>query len=321
MTSDRFAHPLLAVNIDNVDESLLDWSDPNRSHSFYDLTRDAEQLMKGREDLCHSAFGQIRHWPPGEVAVDGPEGAAKSALRKSKFINPKQNNVSWSSKVTCKTYSKDDPNHYNSFNANVSISEGMNFNGHADPIYDPHAQNEARVYKDNPQAQPGFEPFGPNDDNLQNNNHTQQQHQNHLPPNQHFDQYYGTGLDYANQIPDPMYGDSQDQDFNQSSGDSSWEGSDGTGSYQQSNSSGTAGSQSQSYNSSYNSALSGSGSNSVAESGSQGESESAASSRGSASYADENLDGLGEYDESEVYENDQFGDSGSYSRGELPPVT
>ncbi|KAL7436768.1 hypothetical protein ACHAXH_007776 [Discostella pseudostelligera] len=321
VTSDRFAHPLLAVNIDNVDESLLDWSDPNRSHSFYDLTRDAEQLMKGREDMCHGAFGQIRHWPPGEVAVDGAEGAAKSALRRSKFINPKQNSVSWSSKVTCKTYSKDDPNHYNSFNANVSISEGMNFNGRTDPIYDPHAQNEARVYKDNPQAQPGFDPFGPNDGNLQSNNHTQQPHQNHLPPNQHFDQYYGTGLDYPNQIPDPMYGDSQDQDFNQSSGGSSWEGSDGTGSYQQSNSSGTAGSQSQSYNSSYNSALSGSGSNSVAESGSQGESESAASSRGSASYADENLDGLGEYDESEVYENDQFGDSGSYSRGELPPVT
>lgn len=300
------------MNIDNVDDSLLGWSDPHNSHSFYDLTRDAEQLMKGREDICHRAFGQIRHWPPGEVAVESGERGAKSALRKSKFVNPKQNSVSWSSKVTCKTYSKDDPNNYNSFNANVSISEGMNFNGHADPIYDPHAQNEARVYKENPVAEPGFDAF-------QSNDHTQQSQQ-HLPSDHHFDPYYGTGLDYANQIPDAMYGDSQSQDFNQSSGGSSWEGSDGTGSHQQSNSSGTAGSQSQSYNSSYNSAMSGTGSNSEAESGSQGGSESAVSSRGSTSYSDENLDELGEYDESEIYE-DQLGDGGSYTQGDLPPMT
>lgn len=319
MNSNRFAHPLLAVNIDDVDESLLGWSDPHRSHSFYDLTRDAEELMKGREDICHRAFGQIRHWAPGGVPVEGGEGAAKSALRKSKFINPKQNNVSWSSKVTCKTYSKDDPNNYNSFNANVSISEGMNFNGHADPIYDPHAENEARVYKENPSAQPVFDPLGPNDANIQSNDYTHQPEQNHFPSNHHFDPYYGTGLDYANQIPDPMYGDSQSQEqFHESSGGSSWEGSESTGSQQQSNSSGTAGSQSQSYNSSY---TSGSASNSVAESGSQGESESAESSRGGTSYSDENLDELVEHDGSEIYENDQFGDSGSYTQGDLPPMS
>ena len=317
MTSNRFAHPLLAVNIDYVDDSLLGWSDPHRSHSFYDLTRDAEQLMKGREDICHRAFGQIRHWPPGEVAAEGGEGAAKSALRKSKYVNPKQNSVSWSSKVTCKTYSKDDPNNYNSFNANVSISEGMNFNGHADPIYDPHAQNEARVYKENP-APILFDPHGPNDVNVLNNDNTQQPLQNQLPYSQHFDPYYDTGLDYANQMPDPMYGDSQSQNFNQTFGDSSWEGSDGTGSFEQSNSSG-AGSQSQSYNSSYNSASSGSGSKSEAGSGSQGGSECAESSRGSTNYSDENLDELGAYDENEVYEN--VSQSGSYIQGELPPMS
>ncbi len=318
MASNRFAHPLLAVNIDNVDESLLGWSDPHRSHSYYDLTRDAEQLMKGREDICHMAFGQIRHWPPGEVAAEGSEGAAKSALRKSNFVNPKQNSVSWSSKVTCKTYSKDDPNNYNSFNANVSISEGMNFSGHADPIYDPHAQNEARVYKENP-AQPLIDPLGPNGVNVQNNDNTQQPQQNQLPYNQHFDPYHGTGLDYATQMPDPMYGDSQRQNLNQSFGGSSWEGSEGTGSLERSNSSGS-GSQSQSYNSSYNSASSGSGSNSEAGSGSQGGSKSAESSRGSTNYSDENLDELGEYDENEVYEN--VSQSGSYyTQGELPPMS
>ncbi len=313
MNSNRFAHPLLAVNIDNVDDRFFDWSDPKRSHSFYDMTRDADELMKGREDMCQRAFGQIRYWPPDEVVVEGGEGTAKSALRKNKYVNTKQNNVSWSSKVTCKTYSKDDPNNY-SFNANMSTSQGMNFNVHADPIYDPHAQNEARIYNEIPQDQLEFDPFGPIAADLQDNVLNQQPQQNHLPPNQHFDQYHDTGLDYADQLPDPMYGDSQHQEVNQSSG-ASWEGSESTGSYQQSNSSGTAGSHSQSYNSSYNSA-SWAASNIQAGSSSQGESESAEYSRGT-SYSDENLDELGQYDEAEVYENDQFGEGTS----ELPPFT
>merc|ERR1711966_277159 len=32
------------------------------------------------------------------------------------------------------------------------------------------------------------------------------------PPNQHFDQYHDTGLDYPNQPPDPFFGDSQNQE-------------------------------------------------------------------------------------------------------------
>ena len=107
--SNFFTHPLLAVNIDHVDESVFDWSDPERSHSYYDLTRDAEQLLGGNEDMCHRAFGQIRHWPPGGFREDVAGSNTKSALRKFKD-NSHRRNVSWSSKVTCKTYSKDDPN-------------------------------------------------------------------------------------------------------------------------------------------------------------------------------------------------------------------
>lgn len=239
----------MAVNIDRVDESIFDWSDPERSHSYYDLTRDAEQLMKDDEDMCHRSFGQIRHWPPGGDSAD-EDRLKKSALRRKtkKNTNSKRNNVSWSSKVTCKTYSKDDPNNNDSFNANVSTSEGLNFKSHFDPLYDPHAQNEAIVHKEKPPNAPVFDPFGPpptsstntkpNNPNrsnhlpidtsrnigVQNNRRTKQPQQNQPTPNQHFDQYYGVGIDHANQLPDPMYGDSQVQHDN-----ASWDGSDSAG--------------------------------------------------------------------------------------------
>ncbi len=216
--SDLFTHPLLAVNIDRVDESIFDWSDPERSHSYYDLTRDAEQLMKDNEDVCYGSFSQIRHWPPGEDSEE--DRFTKSALRKKskRDISSKRNNVSWSTKVTCKTYSKDDPNSNDSFNANVSTSEGLNFKSHFDPLYDPHAQNEARVHKEKPNANPP----------VHNIRHSNQPQHDQQSPNQHFDQYDGVGLDHANQPPDFMYGDSQNQ--NESLNDSaSWDMSDSAG--------------------------------------------------------------------------------------------
>ena len=111
--SKHFTHPLVAANIDEIGITLFDWSDPDRSHSYYDLTRDAEQLIGGNEDLCYRAFSRVRHWPPraakGQTETGKP--ATKSALKKHKEMGHKRN-ISWSSKVTCKTYSKDDANHW-----------------------------------------------------------------------------------------------------------------------------------------------------------------------------------------------------------------
>lgn len=188
--SEQFTYPLLAVNVDYVGESIFDWSDPSRSHSYYDLTRDVEQLLKGdeNEETCYRAFGQIRHWPPnGPDAVEvGEKPRQRSSLRRGNESAYKRN-VSWSSKVTCKTYSKDMPMTRESFNANASTNQGMNFDGHAAPIFDPHTQNEARG-------------FG-------------KQNEGQAPPQastpQQFDQYQNSGVDEANQKPDPFYGDSQ----------------------------------------------------------------------------------------------------------------
>lgn len=111
--SDHFTHPLLAVNIDELGVNLFDWTDPDRSHSYYDLTRDAEQLLGGNEDLCYRAFSRVRHWPPHPSSgeKEGGKPTTRSALRRHKDMGHKRN-ISWSSKVTCKTYSKDDANHW-----------------------------------------------------------------------------------------------------------------------------------------------------------------------------------------------------------------
>jgi hypothetical protein len=82
------------------------------------LTRDAEQLIGGNEDVCYKAFSRVRHWPPNAVESKEPGNSAKSALKRHKDAGNKRN-VSWSSKVTCKTYSKDDASHW------VSTRENM----------------------------------------------------------------------------------------------------------------------------------------------------------------------------------------------------
>lgn len=186
--SEQFTYPLLAVNVDYVGQSIFDWSDPARSHSYYDLTRDVDQMLKGieSEEICYRAFGQIRHWPP-DGEEEGNHGP-KSSLRRSKEAAYKRN-VSWSSKVTCKTYSKDTPMTQESFNANASTNQGMNFDGHAEPIFDPHTQNEAK----------GF--------GMRNESEAPPQ----TPPPKQFDQYYNAGVDDANQQSDPFFDDSQNQ--------------------------------------------------------------------------------------------------------------
>jgi hypothetical protein len=59
-----FSYPLLACNIEHIDEELLEWTDPDRPHSFYDLTKDAEVLLRGMDLSSKVVFSQICHWPP-----------------------------------------------------------------------------------------------------------------------------------------------------------------------------------------------------------------------------------------------------------------
>lgn len=61
-----FSYPLLACNIDGIDHELLDWTDPDRpDFVFYDLTRDAEVLLRGTDVSSKVVFSQVAHFPPG----------------------------------------------------------------------------------------------------------------------------------------------------------------------------------------------------------------------------------------------------------------
>lgn len=59
-----YSYPLLACNIDGIDPELLDWTDPDRPYSFYDLTKDAEVLLKGMDVSSNVTFSRIVHYPP-----------------------------------------------------------------------------------------------------------------------------------------------------------------------------------------------------------------------------------------------------------------
>jgi hypothetical protein len=64
-----FSYPLLACSIEGIDKELLEWTDPDRPHSFYDLTKDAEVLLRGTDVSSKVVFSQISHWPPETKGV------------------------------------------------------------------------------------------------------------------------------------------------------------------------------------------------------------------------------------------------------------
>lgn len=62
--SPLFSYPLLACDSDKIDEELYEWNDPDRSFSFYDLTKDAKKLLAGMEVSENVGFTKVRHWAP-----------------------------------------------------------------------------------------------------------------------------------------------------------------------------------------------------------------------------------------------------------------
>eukprot|EP00546_Thalassionema_frauenfeldii_P014586 CAMPEP_0178929534 /NCGR_PEP_ID=MMETSP0786-20121207/20660_1 /TAXON_ID=186022 /ORGANISM="Thalassionema frauenfeldii, Strain CCMP 1798" /LENGTH=762 /DNA_ID=CAMNT_0020605815 /DNA_START=863 /DNA_END=3151 /DNA_ORIENTATION=- len=73
--SSIFPYPLLAVNTEDVDEELYEWKDPEKPYSYYDITRDASQVLKDHmmpEEEIQSLFSRIKHWSP--PPLQGPRG-------------------------------------------------------------------------------------------------------------------------------------------------------------------------------------------------------------------------------------------------------
>ncbi|KAL7538232.1 hypothetical protein ACHAXR_008380 [Thalassiosira sp. AJA248-18] len=63
--SDLFSYALLAVNTDDVEEELYEWKDPDKPYVYYDLTRDARQVLSTMpEGKINLLFSTVKHWPP-----------------------------------------------------------------------------------------------------------------------------------------------------------------------------------------------------------------------------------------------------------------
>jgi hypothetical protein len=64
VTSALFAYPLVACNTDNLDEELYDWTDPERTFRYYDLTKDAKKLLSSLNTNEPPGFSLVKHFPP-----------------------------------------------------------------------------------------------------------------------------------------------------------------------------------------------------------------------------------------------------------------
>jgi len=53
--------------VDNIDKELLDWTDPEHPHAFYDLTKDAQALIRGANIEDKVVFSQVSYWPPEKM--------------------------------------------------------------------------------------------------------------------------------------------------------------------------------------------------------------------------------------------------------------
>ena len=58
-----FAYPLLLCDISDLDTRLFNWTDPEKKHTYYDITQDAKKL-EGGGTLPEHLFTTVKYWPP-----------------------------------------------------------------------------------------------------------------------------------------------------------------------------------------------------------------------------------------------------------------
>lgn len=64
--SDMFLYPLIACDVEHIDEDLFDWKDPDRDYIYYSVLTEAKQLLKDQPGASiDRVFSQVMHWPPG----------------------------------------------------------------------------------------------------------------------------------------------------------------------------------------------------------------------------------------------------------------
>ena len=81
------SYPLLACHIDRIDKELLEWTDPDRPHTFYDLTKDADVLLRGTDVSTKVVFSQIAHWPPQDQRQRHSSAPKEQQLNRSGSVS------------------------------------------------------------------------------------------------------------------------------------------------------------------------------------------------------------------------------------------
>jgi hypothetical protein len=64
VNSDAFAFPLIACRIDDIDEEMFDFKDPDRPYKYYDLTMDATKLLAAKNIANLQCFTIVKTWAP-----------------------------------------------------------------------------------------------------------------------------------------------------------------------------------------------------------------------------------------------------------------
>jgi len=64
VVSDCFAFPLIACKVDGIDEEVFDFTDPDRSYKYYDLTKDAKKLLAEQKIEDPPGFSIVKTWGP-----------------------------------------------------------------------------------------------------------------------------------------------------------------------------------------------------------------------------------------------------------------
>lgn len=59
-----YSYPLLACDVHGLDDELFDWTDPDRPHTYYDLTEDADELIGDISVREKLVFSIVSHEPP-----------------------------------------------------------------------------------------------------------------------------------------------------------------------------------------------------------------------------------------------------------------
>ena len=77
--SHLFPYPLLACNTDGIDSELFGWTDPDRPHAYYDLTKDAEFLLQGIGISLKYHFSRIVYYPKQPIRISGDEPNEQSS--------------------------------------------------------------------------------------------------------------------------------------------------------------------------------------------------------------------------------------------------